>query len=241
MINLLLIRQKILQMELSTTSIKINIIACLLLLPHLLAAQGYNTTTFQKDIKDFDQRDTIENVHTGSNLFVGSSSITYWKDIASYFPESYVINRGFGGSKFEDLLHYADRVIMPYKPARIFIYEGDNDIASNVDTETIISQAKSLREKIADAFPSVMVVFIAAKPSVARWPMKDKYIAVNKALKEYAEQEKLTAFADVWTPMLDEKGVVLTDVFLKDNLHMKANGYEIWRKVLEPFVLKNKL
>lgn len=228
-------------MKLSATSIKINIIACLLLLPHLLAAQGYNTTTFQKDIKDFDQRDTIENVHTGSNLFVGSSSITYWKDIASYFPESYVINRGFGGSKFEDLLYYADRVIMPYKPARIFIYEGDNDVASNVDTETIISQAKSLREKIADAFPSVVVVFIAAKPSVARWPMKDKYIAVNKALKEYAEQEKLTAFADVWTPMLDEKGVVLTDVFLKDNLHMKANGYEIWRKVLEPFVLKNKL
>lgn len=221
--------------------IKTSLVTCLLVFPLLLSAQVYNPRTFQKNIKAFDKQDTVENVQAGSNLFVGSSSITNWKDIASYFPKSYVINRGFGGSKFEDLLYYADRVIMPYKPARIFIYEGDNDIAANLDAETLIRQAKTLRKKIAEAFPSVMVVFISPKPSVVRWHLKDKYIKFNKALKKYASKEKLTAFADVWTPMLDENGEVFKDIFLKDNLHMKANGYEIWQKVLEPFVLKNKI
>jgi lysophospholipase L1-like esterase len=219
---------------------KIILLAYFISLPVTLSAQVYNPKTFEKNIKAFDKSDLIEKVHSGANLFVGSSSITNWKDIAAYFPDAYVINRGFGGSKFVDLLYYADRVIMPYKPAKIFVYEGDNDIASGVDTETLIKQAKELRKKIAVAFPKVPVVFISVKPSVARWNLKDKYVEFNKVLKKYTKKEKLTAFADVWTPMIDENGEVFKDVFLKDNLHMKPNGYHIWQKALQPFVLKNK-
>ncbi|MNL22610.1 hypothetical protein D3C87_1439630 [compost metagenome] len=151
-----------------------------------------------------------------------------------------MINRGFGGSKFEDLLYFSDRVIMPYKPAKIFIYEGDNDISAKVDIPLILERAKTLRKKIARELPGVPVVFISVKPSVARWYLKDKFETFNKELKKYASKEKLTAFADVWTPMLDANGEVFKDVFLKDNLHMKPNGYQIWQKALEPYVLKNK-
>lgn len=220
--------------------VKVSLIAFFLGFPAALSAQTYNTKTFEKNIRTFDKRDSIENVQPGSNLFVGSSSITKWTDIADYFPDSYVINRGFGGSMFEDLLYYADRVIMPYKPAKIFIYEGDNDIAKGIDTETLIKQATTLRKRIAEVFPKVPVVFISVKPSVARWGLKDKYVAFNQALKKYAEQQKLTAFVDVWTPMLDANGEVFKDIFLNDNLHMKPNGYQIWQKTLQPFLLKNK-
>ena len=220
--------------------LKINLIACCFFFSGVIKAQVYDTKSFEKDIKAFDKRDTLEKVQPGSNLFVGSSSVTKWKDIASYFPESYVINRGFGGSKFVDLLYRADRVITPYKPAKIFIYEGDNDIAAGIDIKVLIKQAKELRKKIADVFPNVPVVFISVKPSVARWKLKDKYIAFNQALEKYAKKEKRTAFADVWTPMIDENGEVFKDIFLSDNLHMKPNGYQIWQKVLEPYVLKNK-
>lgn len=218
-----------------------SLIICLPASFFCLQAQTTKPERFEKNIKAFDHRDSLEQVKPGSNLFVGSSSITNWKDVASYFPESYILNRGFGGSTFADLLHYADRAIMPYKPAKIFIYEGDNDISGGVAIDTILKQAKELRKKIAEAFPAVTVVFISAKPSVARWHLKDKYMEFNKALKKYASKEKLTAFADVWTPMLDENGEVFKNVFLKDNLHMKSNGYEIWQKVLDPFVLKNKM
>lgn len=218
----------------------ITLIVCFFFFSPITKAQDYNTKRFEKEIKAFDKRDAEETVKPGSNLFVGSSSITNWKDVDSYFPKSYVINRGFGGSKFEDLLYYTDRVIIPYKPAKIFIYEGDNDIAAGIETDVLIKQAKALRKRIAVAFPKVPVVFISVKPSVARWKLKDKYVEFNKALKKYAKQEKRTGFADVWTPMLDANGEVFKDVFLKDNLHMKANGYQIWQKVLEPHVLKNK-
>ena len=218
-----------------------SLIVCLPAVFFGLQAQTKGPERFEKNIKAFDHRDSLERVKPGSNLFVGSSSITKWTDVASYFPAAYIINRGFGGSTFGDLLYYADRAIMPYKPAKIFIYEGDNDISGGVAIDVILKQAKELRKKIAGVLPDVPVVFISVKPSVSRWKLKDKYVELNKALEEYASKEKLTAFADVWTPMLDENGEVFKDVFLKDNLHMKSNGYEIWQKVLAPFVLKNKM
>lgn len=220
--------------------LNISLPAYLLLSSLVIQAQVSKPERFAKNIQAFDHRDSLEQVKPGSNLFVGSSSITKWTDVANYFPGSYVINRGFGGSKFEDLLHYADRVIMPYKPAKIFIYEGDNDISAGVDLEVIMKQAKELRNKIAKELPGVPVVFISVKPSVSRWKLKDKYEALNKALKKYAKKEKLTDFADVWTPMLDANGEVFKDIFLKDNLHMKPNGYQIWQKVLQPYLLTNK-
>lgn len=195
---------------------------------------------FEKDVKGFDIRDSLEKTRPGSNLFVGSSSITYWKDVAAYFPNAYVINRAFGGSKFSDLLLHADRTIIAYKPAKIFVYEGDNDIASGIAIPVIMEQVKQLREKIAKDLPGVPVVFISVKPSVSRWRLKPQYEALNEALQKYCKEAKKTKFADVWTPMLDEKGEVFKHVFVGDNLHMNPEGYKIWQKVLTPFVLNKK-
>jgi lysophospholipase L1-like esterase len=36
--------------------------------------------------------------------------------------------------------------------------------------------------------------------------------------------------------MLDSKGNPKADIFIEDDLHMNAKGYEIWQKVIEPYV-----
>jgi hypothetical protein len=41
-----------------------------------------------------------------------------------------IIKRGFGGSLLSDSEHFADRIIIPYKPKRVFVYAGDNDLAA---------------------------------------------------------------------------------------------------------------
>lgn len=199
-------------------------------------AQEQGPERWEETIQKFEAQDQKNPIEPGAILFVGSSSIAMWKDIDEYFPEQRVLNRGFGGSDFEDLLYYADRVIYPYKPSKIFIYEGDNDIASGDSPKKILKRAKKLRKQIRKALGDTPVVFISPKPSVARWELKDQYEEVNALLREYAEKEKNTAFADVWTPALDENGKVVEHIFLEDNLHMNAEGYKIWQEVLSPYV-----
>lgn len=209
------------------------IISCLLLWVLPGAAQLSNK--WELSIQQFEKQDAINKPPAGAILFVGSSSIAQWKDIQAWFPEYRVLNRGFGGSEFSDLLHYAHRVILPYKPSKIFIYEGDNDVAAGKSPALIFSQAVKLREIIRKALPDVPVVFISVKPSIARWHMKSNFLAVNEKLKRYARRKPLTMFADVWTPMLDKSGKVLP-VFLADDLHMTAAGYKIWQKALNPYM-----
>lgn len=202
----------------------------------LFAQDKKGPLRWEETIRNFEKQDQANPPEEGVILFTGSSSIVMYKDLAAHFPDHQVLNRGFGGSNFKDLHHYAPRVIYPYKPSKIFIYEGDNDVASGEDAKEILKTAIQLREEIAKALPGVPVVFISPKPSVARWGMRDKYQNLNRELKAYADKTENTMFADVWTAMLDENGKVYDHIFLKDKLHMNADGYAIWQKVLEPYM-----
>ncbi len=53
-------------------------------------------------------------------------------------------------------------------------------------------------------------------------------------MKTETEKDKHLLFVDIWTPMLDGDGEPKRDIFQKDQLHMNAEGYKIWRETLFP-------
>ena len=170
-------------------------------------------------------------------VFTGSSSIRFWTDLKKDFPKQNVLNRGFGGSEMSDLVYYAKPLIVNYKPTRVFVYEGDNDVNSGKHIEDILSDADKLLIQLRAQLPaSVKIIFISAKPSVARWHLKAKYEDFNLQLKRWTSTKKNVHFADVWTPMLDQNGEVRKELFLGDNLHMNRMGYKIWKEVIRQFI-----
>jgi lysophospholipase L1-like esterase len=82
----------------------------------------------------------------------------------------------------------------------------------------------------------VPVYFITPKPSIARWHLKDLYIAYNQQLKEWASRQKKVTYVDVWTPLLDSTGQPQKDIFIEDGLHLNKKGYEIWSAAIKPYV-----
>ena len=191
---------------------------------------------FEESIQQFEQQDKEIPFPNGAVLFVGSSSIKIWDSLDEDFPGVTAINRGFGGSQFSDLLYYISRVVTCYNPSKIFIYEGDNDISAGKKPKDILNEAKQVRQAIARKLPGVPVLFIAAKPSVARWKLRKKYMQLNSELSLYAGSTPYTGFVNVWSPAMDASGEVMKDIFLEDNLHMNAKGYAIWKKAIEPFL-----
>ena len=169
-------------------------------------------------------------------VFAGSSSIRMWKDVQDYFPNYNVINNGFGGSHFSDLIFYYDKLILKQKPDILFIYEGDNDIAGNKKPGLVKRQAKELYKKIRMDLPSTEIVFISPKPSIARVNLRKEYEKLNKRLNKYCNRNENLEFADVWYPMLDENGNVFQDIFIGDGLHMNKKGYDIWGKVISQYL-----
>lgn len=203
-----------------------------LILFYLGHAYAQDPARFQKEIEILSAKDYCFSPDKELLLFTGSSSIRMWKDAEEAFPGHHVINNGFGGSHFSDLIHYYDELIAPFEPDILFIYEGDNDIASQKEPEDILKEARQLVEKIRKDKPDTKVVLISAKPSVARWELKEQYMKLNAMLEKLAKKTKGVEFADVWEAMTDENGEVYSDIFIDDNLHLNEKGYDIWEDVL---------
>ncbi|NJB87068.1 lysophospholipase L1-like esterase [Lewinella marina] len=209
----------------------------LLITTALYAQSAPDPTRFAAEIEAFATADAVQPVAPGVILFVGSSSVRMWHSLQEDLEGHRVLNRGFGGSQFTDLIHYADRLIYPYKPRAVFVYEGDNDIAAGDSARDVLRSAKKLRKMIAkNLSKDTPVVFISPKPSVARWELHREYEKANDLLEAYAAKQKHTYFVDVWTPALLPDGTVRKDIFLADNLHMTPAGYDIWEAAIEPVV-----
>ena len=66
-----------------------------------------------------------------------------------------------------------------------------------------------------------------------------KMDSANKMIKSFLMKNKKTAFVDVYHKMLNDDGRTPRDeLFRDDKLHMKPNGYVIWRDAIKPYLLK---
>lgn len=165
-------------------------------------------------------------------LFTGSSSIRKWDSLSVYFSDYQIINNGFGGSQMSDLLYYVDILILKYEPNKVFIYEGDNDLAEEKEINEIMVTAKKLVKKLRKGLSEIEIVFISAKPSLARWELKHQYLALNSALRDYCNTKSYLTYADVWDVMLNQTGDPNPDLFVKDGLHLNEKGYDLWARSL---------
>lgn len=151
-----------------------------------------------------------------------------------------IVNRAFGGSTLLDVIHYEKEVVFPYKPKQIVIYCGENDIASSdtISGKIVFERFKTLYNDIRKVFPKVSIVYVSMKPSPSRWKMKERLINGNELISKFIKSQKNTVFVSVWEKMLDSNNNPIPTIFLEDRLHMNAQGYSIWQKILEPVLLK---
>src|SRR5687767_3928326 len=138
-------------------------------------------------IAKFEKEDRAMPPPKGGILFLGSSSIRGW-DLKKSFPDLPVVNRGFGGSQICDSTHYADRLVTIHQPRLVVFYAGDNDIASGKSPEQVRDDFREFVEKVRKPQPELPIVFIAIKPSIARWKLAEEIKEANRLIAADAEE-----------------------------------------------------
>lgn len=202
-----------------------------LLSPAARGAAPHDPQRWESHIQAFEKQDRERPPMPDGVLFVGSSSIVRWK-LGEAFPDLGALNRGFGGSEVADSLHYADRVILPYRPRVIVFYAGDNDIANGKSAEQVAGDFARLTEKVHAALPESRLLFLAIKPSRSRWKLVDVQREANRLIAEQANEAEYLEFVDVATPLLGDDGLPRADLFEDDALHINEAGYLVWNEIL---------
>ena len=197
------------------------------------AAESARTTRWEGAIRAFEQSDKKSPPPKGAILFAGSSSIRGW-DVRRCFPKLDTINRGFGGSQIADSTAFAHRIILPCEPRIIVLYAGDNDIAAGKSPQRVLEDFKAFVKTIHDKLPKTRILFIAIKPSLARWRLVERMRAANKLIAEHAEAAERLGYVDIDTPMIGQDGRPRRELFRRDGLHLSAQGYKLWTSILLP-------
>lgn len=210
---------------------------CLLLLSTLTHAQQKPANPFEKwekAIAAFEKQDEAKLPAKGGIVFVGSSSIVKWK-LGDDFSDLPVIQRGFGGSQLADSVHFAPRIVTKYEPKTVVLYAGDNDLASGKSPQQVAADFEAFVQVVHDKLPETKIIYIAIKPSVARWKLIDKVRSANTLIAERcAKDDKRLVFLDIQPLMYGDNGEPDPQLFVKDGLHLSDEGYRRWAETLKP-------
>ncbi len=197
-------------------------------------AQPPNPSRFDQDIRAFEQADAAKQPPQGAVLFIGSSSIRLWTTLATDFPGVPVINRGFGGSQLTDVAAFVPRIVTPYRPRKVIVYCGGNDINEGRTAPEVLAAYQSLVRGIHDKAPTTKIAFISIAPNPARWAQIETVRAANRLVAEWSAKDSRLSYIDVHQAMLGPDGTPMAGIFVDDKLHMNEKGYAIWRAVVGP-------
>jgi lysophospholipase L1-like esterase len=187
-------------------------------------------------IRAFEEADRLHPPGEAAILFTGSSSIRLWRTLERDMAPLRVLNRGFGGCHLAHVNHYAERVVLPYRPRAVVLYAGENDLGwlSGKTPGTVLEDLKRFVATVQEKCPGTRVYFLAIKRSPfrrGRWAAMDE---ANRLVREFAAEREGFAFIDTGTPMLDAKGDPRPEYLPWYRLHLTAKGYELWASILRP-------
>ncbi|MBB5282807.1 lysophospholipase L1-like esterase [Rhabdobacter roseus] len=200
---------------------------------------NYALDRFEGEIKNFEAQDAAKMPAPSGIVLTGSSSFKYWKTAEQDLAPLPVINRGFGGSTLSEVLHYADRAILKYQPKTVVIY-CENDLfmpepkSAEQTRDAYVALTKHIRAKL----PHAQLYYVAMKPSPSRWDRREEVQRTNELIKAFVRSDKRHEYVDVWPVMLKD-GRPDGRIFVKDSLHMNAEGYRRWTQVLKPILEKD--
>lgn len=84
--------------------------------------------------------------------------------------------------------------------------------------------------------PDTQFLYIAIKPSIARWSLVGEMRRANKMIQKYCKKDERLTFVDIDKPMMGRDGKPRPELFVEDGLHINVAGTILWTKILGPYL-----
>jgi lysophospholipase L1-like esterase len=187
---------------------------------------------WEHSIRAIEARDRRRALGQGAIVFVGSSSLTLWSSLEEDMAPLPVLNRGFGGALIDDVVRYADRIVVPYHPAAVVLFAGTNDIsgARPASAEYVAERFDTFVAKVRLAASEALILYVAITPSRARWRLWPLAMEANRLIEARVRADAGLRFIDLGQFLLGPGGVPDPEFYRRDGLHPSQSGYRIWAR-----------
>ena len=195
---------------------------------------------WEKDIVALEEKTRINLDNSDRILFVGSSSIRLWPNLAEDMHPFKVIQHGFGAARINDVLFYSDRLINQFSPKAVVIFVGTNDInlKSIKPAEKIRENFVQLIKKIKFDLSETPIFYINITPTPKRWSVWRHSIKTNSMILEASKKLDNVFIIDTCIELIGDNGEPDPEMNQQDRLHLSEKGYALWKKIIKKMLLE---
>lgn len=163
----------------------------------------------------------------GAVVFVGSSMIGNWKNVAAAYPHLKVANRGIGGDVSRGLLFRFKEDVLDLHPRALVIAIGSNDLSAHTNPEVVAENVAAIIDLARAQSPEIPIVLCPVAPREnPKAPLKPGALEDYNALIVSLGAAKKAAVPDLRTPFVTPDGKQIPEYFGKDRMHLSPAGYE---------------
>lgn len=165
-------------------------------------------------------------------LLLGSSSMANWREsLREDFPTFEMIDKGVGGTTYRWLMDRGFYEAAKYRPDRIVLYSGDNDIASGDTPETIARNLTRTVQLIRAQLPGVPIYVMSIKAGPGRWHFVNKVQETNQRIFEATRKMQGVGYIDIFSKMVDANHKPVLKFYDPEDwmrIHLSREGYRMW-------------
>ncbi len=201
-------------------------------MPHwLVQHREKRLTQFEGENKRLDKQNYI--------ILLGDS-ITEGFPMEIYFSDKTVLNRGIvadhTGIEGNGILQRLKVSVFDCRTSKVFLMIGINDLADKIFTPRQIAYGvKLIIQKIRTFDPQIKVYLQSVLPTTGKYAyLNDLIVEYNQLLQEIAEELKID-FIDLH-PQYSIHAAQLKIEYSRDGLHLNSKGYQLWYKLILPFI-----
>jgi lysophospholipase L1-like esterase len=173
-------------------------------------------------------------------LLLGDSITDWWQQndenramYSKYFGHIKTANFGIAGDTTQGVLwglHNGEG--QGFQPKAVMLMIGTNN-SGQYSAPEMAEGVGAVVLELRQNFPNAKILLLAIFPrSVPGDPVRDKIAEANRIISRLDDQQHVF-YLDIGSKFLDEKGVLLPNVFRPDNLHPVALGYDIWGQAVQ--------
>ncbi len=164
-------------------------------------------------------------------VFIGDSITdrAEWEDL---FPSLKIANRGIGTDRTDGVLKRLESIYST-SADRAFIMIGINDFASGASVDEVFENYRTIVNQLVEHGMKVYIqsTIFAGK---RREDLNTKIVELNERLELLATKHNSITYIDLNAGLA--KDSLLNSMYSRDDVHLNANGYTVWKNIISPYV-----
>jgi len=194
------------------------------------------TPRFAEQVSAYEAGDRENPPPEGCIVCTGSSIMRGWMTVAEDMAPMPVINRAFGGSQTWEVLHYMDRIVMPYKPRVILYYCGSNDLGNDRSGQDTFEGFAEFVRRVHLDLPKTLILYMSINRVVPKQRVWHELDKANDLVRDLCEGDDRLIFIDVNPCLFDEAGNMREGYFGEDQVHLWPPAYRAFAECVRPIL-----